>query len=94
MKPLTTERRSYWRKKFGFWDCACMDVKQDPEPCLRCLVEELCEAEQYWREAVKRVAPSQDNAHCVHCDGLWTGGDGLAEWDHETDCPWLLAQEE
>lgn len=92
VKPLIWERRKYWAKKFGFWDCACVDTKQDPEPCLRCLVQELFEAEQYWREAVKSTdcfVGDDYGEQCVFCGEA----NSMRHTEHKTDCAWKLAQD-
>ena len=54
-------------------------------------ISKLADAEQFWREAVKRIDPSQN----YHAMCQWCEAEVYSE-PHKPggDCPWLLAQEE
>ena len=60
--------------------------------------EELLQAEQFWRLAVKNT-PENDgndgdgmgNPSCVFCNGEEKFGETTS---HKPDCPWLIAQED
>lgn len=52
-------------------------------------IRDLLADAQFWREAVKRIAPWDKNGFCMLCDSV-------ATWDtekHKPGCPWRLAQD-
>jgi hypothetical protein len=86
LKPLTKERLTTITELVISSDFPHQDGTQD-------LIEELLEAEQFWREAVKNadmafVWPNTSGEMaCPFCKAL------IQEESHQPDCPWLKAQE-
>lgn len=81
-KPLSKERREYL-KQFTAWP---------PDQVHVDAVRDVIEAEQFWREAVKKSEPlvwDDEGGECFFC----TEANTIKGTDHKSDCPWKLAQE-